>query len=353
MEAVGASLLVIAFAVELVHQQPRWEMRFSLGAAVVFIVAAALSTAVRRAWLAAFGGLSLILAVSQLVRMTQEPLFTGLDIVPLLLIGCAAMLGRGAVLHRRSLERERAQARSDGEEQERRRWARELHDETLQGLGAVQIVLSAATGIGQPAAIEEAINQARSLIADQITSLRHLIVELRPFALDQLGLAPALETLCRRAKVTFGPDVELVVGTGWSTAGDELSPEAQAHVYRIVQEAISNAVKHAQATRILVEIDSGDHVVSIWIRDNGRGMAQLSSAPANRPESRAMVSTGTGLPAMRERAYLLNGHLAVHSAPVDGTCVALRLPRHGDACKGCRRGVRANDEVRSRDRQSI
>jgi signal transduction histidine kinase len=342
MEAVGAGFLVIAFAVELVHQQPQLEMRISLSAAAILIVAAALSTAVRRAQLVALGGLSLILAVSQVVRVTHEPLFNGLDIVPLLLIGCAVMLGRGAALRRRSLERERAQARSDGEEQERRRWARELHDETLQGLGAVQIVLSAATGTGQPAAIEEAINQARSLIADQITSLRHLIVELRPSALDQLGLVPALETLCRRAKVTFGPDVELVAGAGWSTVGDELSPEAQAHVYRIVQEAISNAVKHAQATGILVETDSDDHVASIRIRDNGRGMAQLSSAPANRPESRAMVSTGTGLPTMRERAHLLDGHLVVRSTPVDGTCVTLRLPRHGDACKGCRRGMRAN-----------
>jgi signal transduction histidine kinase len=349
MEAVGAGLLVIACAVELGYQRPQLEMRLSLSAAAVLLVAAAVSTAVRRAQLVALGGLSLILAVSQVVRVTQKPLFNGLDIVPLLLIGCAVMLGRGATLRRRSLERERAQARSAGEEQERRRWARELHDETLQGLGAVQIVLSAATGTGQAAAIEEAINQARSLIADQITSLRHLIVELRPSALDQLGLAPALEALCQRAKVIFEPDVELVVGAGWSTVGDELSPEAQAHVYRIVQEAISNAVKHAQATRILVEIDSDDHVVNIRIRDNGRGMSQLSSIPADRPESRAMVSTGTGLPAMRERASLLDGRLVVRSTPFGGTCVDLRLRRHGDACKGCRRGMRASDEIRIRD----
>jgi signal transduction histidine kinase len=178
-------------------------------------------------------------------------------------------------------------------------------------------------------------------------------VELRPFALDQLGLAPALEALCRRAAVTFGPDVELVVGAGWDTAGDELSSEAQAHVYRIAQEAISNAVKHAQATRILVEINGDDHVINVTIRDNGRGMALPSSAPANGSESRAMVSTGTGLPAMRERACLLGGHLVVRSAPLDGTCVTLRLPRHGGGCKGCRTGMRANGELRGRDRQSI
>jgi two-component system sensor histidine kinase UhpB len=318
-------LLVIAFAIEVLQQQPRWEMRLSLGAAIVFLAAAALSTAVRRACLAALGGLSLILAVSQLVRMTKEPLFNGLDIVPLLLIGCAVMLGRSAVSRRRNLERERAQARSDGEERERRRWARELHDETLQDLGAVQVVLSAAASTGGAAVMNDAINQARGLIANQITSLRHLIVELRPFALDQLGLAPALETLCRRTNETFGLDVKLRAGAEFTELGDELSPEAQAHIYRIVQEAVSNAVKHAQATHILVELDSDDHAISVTVSDNGQGMARRPSVPVNR---HAPVSTGSGLPVMYERGRLLDGHLSVDSDPGAGTCVTLRLPRH-------------------------
>ena len=327
MEATGATLLVIAFAVEVLQQQPRWVMRFSLGAAVVLIVAAALSNAVRRAWLAALCGLALILAVSQLVRMTKEPLFNGLNIVPLLLIGCAAMLGRSAVARRHSLARERAQARSDGEERERRRWARELHDETLQELAAVQMVLSAA-GTGQSATMDEAIDQARSLIANQITSLRHLILEMRPFALDQLGLAPALETLCRRTEDTFRLDVELRVGAEWRVLEDELPPEAQAHVYRIVQEAVNNAVKHAQATGLLVELDGDDHAISVVVRDNGRGMDQPPSAPGNRSALRTMVSTGTGLSAMHERGHLLNGRLNVGSTPGEGTCVTLLIPRH-------------------------
>jgi signal transduction histidine kinase len=330
MEATGAALLVIAFAIEVLQQQPRWEMRFSLGAAVVLITAAALSTAVRRAWLASLGGLALILAVSQLVRMTKEPLLNGLNIVPLLLIGCAAMLGRSAVSRRRSLARERAQARSDGEERERRRWARELHDGTLQELAAVQIVLSAAVGTGQSAAMNDAVNQARSLIANQITSLRHLIVEMRPFALDQLGLEPALEALCRRTKETFGLDAELRVGAEWNRLGDELSPEAQAHIYRIVQEAVNNAVKHAQASHLLVELDSDDHTISVAVKDNGRGIAQQPSAPVNQPALSTVVSTGTGLPAMRERGHLVNGHLSVGSTPGEGACVTLRIPRQAE-----------------------
>ncbi|MGW4079218.1 sensor histidine kinase [Streptomyces asiaticus] len=327
-EAAGAALLVIAFAIEVLQQQPRWVMRLSLGAAVVLIIAAALNTAVRRAWLAALCGLALILAVSQLVRMTKEPLFNGLNIVPLLLIGCAAMLGRGAVARRRSLARERAQARSDGEERERRRWARELHDETLQELVAVQIVLSTAAVSGEPAAMKDAIDQARGLITNQITSLRHLIVEMRPFALDQLGLAPALETLCRRTGETFGLEAELRVGAEWSRLGDELSPEAQAHVYRIVQEAVNNAVKHAEASRLLVELDSDDHAITVAVRDNGRGMAHRPATPVSRSAPRTVVSTGTGLSAMRERGHLLNGHLTVGSTPGEGTHVSLLIPRH-------------------------
>ncbi|WP_427924991.1 sensor histidine kinase [Streptomyces sp. cg40] len=327
MEATGAALLVVAFAVEVLQQQPRWVMRFSLGAAVVLIVAAALSNAVRRAWLAALCGLALILSVSQLVRMTDQPLFNGLNIVPLLLIGCAFMLGRSAVARRQSLARERAQARSDGEERERRRWARELHDETLQELVAVQLVLSGAAGTGRLDAMDEAIGQARSLIANQITSLRHLIVEMRPFALDQLGLAPALETLCRCTEETFGLDVELRVGAEWRGLETELSPEAQVHVYRIVQEAVNNAVKHARADRLLVELDSDDQAFSVTVRDNGRGMDQRPSTPVDRSGLPAGVSTGTGLSAMRERGHLLNGRLDVGSAPGGGTRVTLLLPR--------------------------
>jgi signal transduction histidine kinase len=186
------------------------------------------------------------------------------------------------------------------------------------------MVLSAA---GQSAAINEAIDQARSLITNQITSLRHLILEMRPFALDQLGLAPALETLCRRTEETFGLNVELRVGAKWRGLEDELSPEAQAHVYRIVQEAVNNAVKHAQASRLLVELDSDDQAISVVVRDNGRGMDQQPSASVNRSALRTVVSTGTGLSAMRERGHLLDGHLSVGSTPGEGTCVTLLVPR--------------------------
>ncbi|MGH1555964.1 sensor histidine kinase [Streptomyces sp. L7] len=113
----------------------------------------------------------------------------------------------------------------------------------------------------------------------------------------------------------FGLKVELRVGAEWHGLAAELSPEAQVHVYRIVQEAVNNAVKHAQADRLLVELDSDDQAFSVTVRDNGRGMDQQPSASAGRSALPLVVSTGTGLSAMRERGHLLNGHFDVGAAP--------------------------------------
>lgn len=361
LETAGTVLLVATLVLKAIDESLRYELSLpsefalSLGAAVLFLGAAALSTAAPRAWLSITGGFSLVIAVAQLVHMAQEPLLNGLHIVPLTLIVCSAMAGHSSTLRRRSLERGRAQARRDGEERERRRWARELHDDTLQELGAVQVVLASAVASGRPDAMREAIDQARSLVGNQITSLRHLIVELRPFALDQLGLAPALEALRRRNSETFGVDVELRVGARWGRLGDGLPPEAQAHVYRIVQEAVANAVKHADPTRILVELDSDDHAVTTRVTDNGRGMTLPPDTETGRSSSRAGASpptrAGMGLQDMRERAHLLDAHLQVRSAPNEGTCVTLRIPHHGKDSRGCCRYMKTpNRRRRSRNR---
>ncbi|TFV33780.1 hypothetical protein E4K10_40375 [Streptomyces sp. T1317-0309] len=126
----------------------------------------------------------------------MQPLLNGLHVLPLLLVVYAASTRCNTAQRRRLLQRERLRARHDGEERERRRWARELHDETLQELGAVQVVLSAAATDGRSEAMRSAIEQARGLVGNQITSLRHLIVDLRPAVLDELGLGPALQALC-------------------------------------------------------------------------------------------------------------------------------------------------------------
>ncbi|WP_377266836.1 sensor histidine kinase [Peterkaempfera sp. SMS 1(5)a] len=255
-----------------------------------------------------------------MARITEEPILNILHVAPLMLIAFAASSGRRTTLRRRQLERERSRARRDGEERERRRWARELHDDTLQELGAVQVVLASAAAGGQPSAIREAIDQARSLVSNQIASLRHLISELRPAVLDQLGLRPAIEALCRRVSETFGVQVDIRVAPDWDSFAGGLSSEAQVHVYRIVQEAVTNAVKHADPQSILVELHGSGRVLTASVTDDGTGMPPHLGGP--KPPS-----TGMGLWDMRERADLLDAQLRISTSAGGGTRVTLRVPQ--------------------------
>jgi signal transduction histidine kinase len=320
VETAGTALLVASLALEVTDQPLDSELALSLAAAILFLAAASLSTRARRTWLAIIGGISLMLAVAGLVRVAQEPILNALHIVPLMLIAYAASTGRSSALRQQQLDRERSRARRDGEERERHRWARELHDDTLQELGAVQIVLATASASGQPAAMQHAIDQARSLISNQIASLRHLISELRPAVLDQLGLRPALETLCERTSETFGIPVEFRATPDWGRVGGGLTPEAQAHVYRIVQEAVTNAVKHAHPRHILVELECNARALGATVTDDGNGLA-------SHPGGGRSHSAGMGLCAMQERADLLDAELKICSALGVGTRVSLRVPR--------------------------
>ncbi|MGI5140295.1 ATP-binding protein [Streptomyces sp. CA-106110] len=325
-EAAATALLVAALALEVTDQPLQSELILSLAAAILFFTAASLSTLARRTWLMVVAGISMMLAVAGLVRIAQEPLLNALHVLPLLLIAYAASTGRATALRQRRLERIRASARRDGEERERHRWARELHDDTLQELGAVQIVLASAAVGGRPEAMQGAIDQARSLISNQIASLRHLIAELRPAALDQLGLRPALQTLCERASETFGIAVEFRGDPDGDGVGDSrLSPEAQAHVYRIVQEAVTNAVKHAQPRTIRVKLHEHGRTVTATVTDDGCGMPNPPGARTPH-RARGAASQGMGLAAMQERADLLDAYLAFSSVPGAGTRVRLRVP---------------------------
>lgn len=274
LQVAGTCLLAAAVALEVTDQPLPSELALSLAAATPYLAAAPLYTAGRRTWMVVAGALALMLAVASLVRITEQPLLNALHVLPLLLVAYTASTIRSATHRDRGLQRERVRARHDGAERERRRWARELHDDTLQELGAVQVVLSAAAADGRPEAMHGAIEQARSLVGNQITSLRHLITDLRPLVLDELGLRAALEALCRRTSETFGIRVDLRIDPQDTEISDRLTSEAQAHVYRIVQEALTNAVKHAQPTRITVGMEVDRHVMTLTVADDGHGMPQ-------------------------------------------------------------------------------
>ena len=163
----------------------------------------------------------------------------------------------------RSVEIERLRYGMEARERERTRWAREIHDESIQGIGALRLQLANARDLDDKQALSEAVATVLEGLGTEIDQLRHLITELRPAALDDLGLAAALEALARRAQAIDGLEVktEIALGANGATAagGDleemrRLDAELESTVYRIVQEALTNVSRHAQATSAVVSV---------------------------------------------------------------------------------------------------
>jgi signal transduction histidine kinase len=197
-------------------------------------------------------------------------------------------------------------------EQERRRWARELHDETLQGLGALSVLLS--TGLGGD--LEASVQQALGFIEEQIALLRALISDLRPAVLDDLGIQPALEALVERGATppNAAVDLEVDLAYGRDEAATRLVPDIENAIYRLVQEALTNIVKHSGADRVSITVRESNGSVSVDVGDNGSGFDMTDA------------TGGFGLVGMRERAELAGGKLVIASAPGEGTTVSVVLP---------------------------
>jgi len=226
----------------------------------------------------------------------------------------AAASAATAVATAQTVERDRLRRTLKAAEEERRRWARELHDETLQGLGGLRVLLSSARRSNDSSALREAVESAIEQIGQEITNLRALITELRPAALDELGLGPALEALLERARaggLEIAAEIELRDGRGSGAA--RLDPELETTVYRIVQECVTNIVRHADAQRAEVAVLQGDRQLQIVVRDDGRGFD---------PD---VPVSGFGLTGMRERVSLAGGQLEVSSSAT-GSSIEVILP---------------------------
>jgi signal transduction histidine kinase len=204
-------------------------------------------------------------------------------------------------------------------ERERGRWARELHDETLQEMGALKLLLSAARRRDDPRGLHSVLDQGVEQLGDAIDRLRSLITDLRPASLDQLGAGPALEALIervgRRSDLRISLNKDLAYEAGRAEARH--TPEIEATIYRLVQEALTNAVKHARATHVDVMVrDVADEDVEIVVRDDGQGF----------DAGAAGASEGFGLLGMRERVALVGGSLSVASSPGRGAEIKARIP---------------------------
>lgn len=224
----------------------------------------------------------------------------------------------------RSVEIERLRYGMEARERERTRWAREIHDESIQGMGALKLRLANARDIDDPAALREAVDMVLDGLGNEIDGLRHLITELRPAALDELGLAAALEALARRAQAIDGLDVQVQVELGQED-GRRLDAELESTVYRIVQEALTNVSRHAEATKAVVSVTESNGVISASVTDDGKG---LPGAERLGPRGDGLEG-GFGMGGMRERAELVGGELEFGNAPERGTRVRLVVPLAG------------------------
>ena len=216
----------------------------------------------------------------------------------------------------RMVEKEKLELSLHASEQERRRWARELHDETLQELGGLRFMLEAAGQTGDPVKATDAAAKAVEYADRAIDNLEGLITELRPSSLDALGVGPAVEALVERLGSNFQVEIDASVDLERDEAGGEsrLAPELEAGLYRIVQEGLNNAVRHADASRIELRVTERGMNVVVSIRDDGRGFE---------PDD---VQGGFGLVGMRERVTLANGSIEIKSAPGQGSRIEVELP---------------------------
>ncbi len=222
-----------------------------------------------------------------------------------------------AVALAQSVLADRLRASVAAADEERRRWARELHDETLQGLGGLRLLLAAALRRDEPEPAREAMREAVVRIEREIANLRSIITELRPAALDELGLSVAIEALLDRCAEQSELEIERDLALGLAGAGGgRLDPELETAAYRLVQEALTNVVKHAKAGRVRVTVAEPDGELLIEVEDDGVGFDQAS------------VERGFGLAGMSERVSLAGGSMRISSGS-GGTLLSARLPvRH-------------------------
>jgi two-component system, NarL family, sensor histidine kinase DevS len=195
----------------------------------------------------------------------------------------------------------------EGQETERRRLARELHDETGQALASILLGLK---GLERDVGAEP-LGFIRELVDAALGDVRRLTVELRPPALDDFGLAAALERLAS----VVGERSSLALDVNVNLPGGKLPAEHETAIYRIVQEALTNVVKHASARSVSIVVTSSDTAVRAIVEDDGEGFA------LGKVREHAL-----GLVGMRERAQLLGGRLDVESAPGSGTAILVEIP---------------------------
>ncbi len=202
------------------------------------------------------------------------------------------------------------------QEEERRRVARELHDETSQILSALIMNIDVlSTQVPCPEPMRARLEAVKSLAEEAVRNLDQVMMDLRPALLDELGLFAALRWYVSQVREAWGLEVE------FRAEGAKRLPEhVEVAAFRIAQEAISNAVRHARASKVSVRVAAGEGKVRVEVEDNGVGF------DVGQVMSRARLGESAGIVGMKERAELLGGWLKVESAVGEGTRVLAEIP---------------------------
>ena len=242
-------------------------------------------------------------------RLTGTDGFSADDEELLVAFGASAAT---AVATARTVAEDRLRETFDAAEAERRRWAHQLHDQTLQGLGALKLLLSSAMREDDPAALRETVRTALDRVSDEVQDLRAIITDLRPAALDALGVVPALVALVERTTNITGLEVDAALELPESGT-HRLAAELETAVYRLVQEALANVTKHAGASTVRVSLRELDDTLQVTVVDDGVGFDPTQP------------SEGHGLAGMRERVALAGGDVSISPAN-PGTVLSATLP---------------------------
>lgn len=215
------------------------------------------------------------------------------------------------------LERERRESARlilSAQEDERTRIARELHDEVGQALTAGLLHLERASREADTDAVANEVSNAKEVVRESLDQVRGITLRLRPEALDDLGLRSALLALCERMQA----GAQIKVKVDLPSPFPRLSPEEELVAYRVAQEAMTNLVRHADASAAWLSMAEADGLVILGVEDDGVGFS-------------SQAVPGAGIEGMRERALLVTGTLRIGRSVHGGTSVSLTLPKVTDA----------------------
>ncbi len=306
---VNALLLIAAVAVTLLVTAPHRLSSFAVEEVAVLVAALALVVLVNMYLLRrVIGPVQALTALARRVDLIN-PGERMPDAEPTSEAGELA-LTFNEMLDRIEAERRDATGRVlAGQEAERLRIAQELHDQVGQQLTAVLLVLSRVR-LGAPEQLRDEVQEVQAVVRSGLEDVRRIAIELRPEALDDLGLESALAVLCERFGERTGQRVSQRVAPDLAP----MSREAELVVYRVAQEALTNIVRHSRGAAAELTLESRNGLTTLTVRDNGVGLAVDRAA-------------GTGIRGMHERAALIGARLKVGTNPAGSGCeVRLAIP---------------------------